>query len=175
MIFQTTAMLMRPFFSSVPVLAPALMLSASLLCGSLAEAAEPAAPGGGSQKSGKRSAEGEKKPAVPSQPAAGAGGTTGAEPSKRKPASSSASKGAASKGGTEDERFANARKAAVEDPKIAELREKADLAKTKDASDRAMRAYLRALYGKMRTLEPSLEDRINLTEAAALKAVSKDE
>jgi hypothetical protein len=38
-----------------------------------------------------------------------------------------------------------------------------------------MRAYLRALYGKMRALEPSLEERINLTEAAALKAVSKPE
>lgn len=79
------------------------------------------------------------------------------------------------KAGSEDERFANARKAAAEDPKILELREKADLAKTEEAGSKAMRAYLKALYGKMRTLEPSLEERINLTEAAALKAVSKSE
>lgn len=180
MFYPTTEMLMRPFFSSVLACAPALMLSASLLCGPLfsaplVQAAESAAPGGGSQKTGKRSTEGEKKTTAPSQPAPAAGGTTGAEPVKRKAAPAGSSKGAASKGGTEDERFANARKAAAEDPKIAELREKADLSKTKDAAERAMRNYLRALYGKMRTLEPSLEDRINLTEAAALKAVSKGE
>ena len=86
-----------------------------------------------------------------------------------------AAKPPAVKAGSEDERFANARKAAAEDPKILELREKADLAKTEEAGTRAMRAYLRALYGKMRALEPRLEERISLTEAAALKAVSKAE
>ncbi len=79
------------------------------------------------------------------------------------------------KAGSDDERFANARKTAAEDPKVLELREKADLAKTEEAGSKAMKAYLRALYAKMRVLEPSLEERINLTEAAALKAVTKAE
>jgi hypothetical protein len=71
---------------------------------------------------------------------------------------------------TEDEKFTAARKAAYEDPRVAELRTKADAAKNEEAANRAMRSYLRALYGKMRTLEPSLEERINMTEAAALRA-----
>lgn len=165
-------MFMRPTFSSALI----LMVSASLCAVPMSEAAESAAPGGAAQKSGKRPAEGEKKTTGAGQTAPGTGTPSATEPAKRKTSSSSAStKPAASKAGTEDERFANARKAAAEDPKIVELREKADLAKTKDAGERAMRAYLRALYGKMRTLEPSLEERINLTEAAALKAVSKGE
>ncbi len=163
---------MRPTLSSALI----LMLSVSLFSVSCAEAAEspaPAASSGGSQKSGKRPAEGEKKASTSGAPASGtgAGAASSGDSAKRKTSSSKP----VQKAGTEDERFANARKAASEDPKILELREKADVAKTKDAGERAMRAYLRALYGKMRTLEPSLEERINLTEAAALKAVSKGE
>jgi hypothetical protein len=165
-------MFMRPTLFSALI----LMVSVFLLSASHSEAAESAAPAAGSQKSGKRPAEGEKKATGAGQTAPGTGTPSATEPVKRKTSSSSASaKPAAPKAGTEDERFASARKAAAEDPKIVELREKADLAKTKDAGERAMRAYLRALYGKMRTLEPSLEERINLTEAAALKAVSKGE
>jgi hypothetical protein len=131
-------------------------------------AAESPASGSGAQKSGNRPAEGAKKSPPAAQPAGG----TAAETTKRK---APAAKPAAVKAGSEDERFAHARKVAGEDPKILELREKADLAKSEEAGAKAMRAYLRALYGKMRTLEPGLEERINLTEAAALKAVSKSE
>ena len=149
------------------ILSSALLLIASA---SLLHAAESSAPSSGSQKPGNRSAEGAKK-SPPSGPAQAAG-NPGAEAARRK---TPVAKAAAVKAGSEDERFANARKAAAEDPKILELREKADLAKTEEAGSKAMRAYLKALYGKMRTLEPSLEERINLTEAAALKAVSKSE
>lgn len=72
---------------------------------------------------------------------------------------------------SEDERFTAARKAAAEDPKVAELRAKTDSAKTDEAAHRAMRSYLKALYSKMRALEPTLEERIDMTEAAALRAV----
>lgn len=85
-----------------------------------------------------------------------------------KPASDSGSSDKAAQ--TEDEKFTAARKAAYEDPRVAELRAKADAAKNEESANRAMRSYLRALYGKMRTLEPSLEERINMTEAAALRA-----
>ena len=155
------------------ILSSALLLT---LSASLLHAAESSAPSSGSQKSGNRSAEGAKKSPAPA-PAQAAGntgntGSTATDATKRK---TPAAKPAAPKAGSEDERFAIARKAAAEDPKIVELREKADLAKTEEAGSKAMRAYLRALYGKMRTLEPSLEERISLTEAAALKAVSKSE
>ena len=156
------------------ILTSALLL---LLSASLTHAAESSAPSSGSQKSGNRSTEGAKKSPSPSAApstsnTSNISNTPGAELTKRK---APAAKPPAVKAGSEDERFANARKAAAEDPKILELREKADLAKTEEAGTRAMRAYLRALYGKMRALEPRLEERISLTEAAALKAVSKAE
>jgi len=153
-----------------------IFISALLLfvSASLSQAAESSAPSSGSQKAGSRSTEGAKKSSstTSGQAASSPSGTSGTESSKRK---TSVTKSAPVKAGSEDERFANARKAAAEDPKVVELREKADLAKTEEAGSKAMRAYLRALYAKMRTLEPSLEGRINLTEAAALKAVSKQE
>jgi hypothetical protein len=150
------------------ILNSALLL---LLSASLTQAAESSAPSSGSQKSGNRSTEGAKK-SPSASPAPSTPTTPGAESTKRK---APAAKPAAVKAGSEDERFANARKAAAEDPKVLELREKADLAKTEEAGSKAMRAYLRALYGKMRALEPGLEERISLTETAALKAVSKGE
>ena len=71
----------------------------------------------------------------------------------------------------EDERFNAARKAASEDPRIVELRAKADAAKTDEASSKALRSYFRALYERMREISPALEERINLTETAALRAL----
>lgn len=71
----------------------------------------------------------------------------------------------------EDELFAQARRQASEDAKVAELRIKADEAKSKDAANAATKAYLKSLYSKMRSIEPSLKDRIDLTEAAALKGL----
>lgn len=147
-----------------------LFVSASVLSLPVLNAAESPAPAGSSPKSGSRSGEASKKTTTP--PPSQSGGSTVTEQPKKKP---TPAKPAPAKDDSEDERFANARKAAAEDPKVKELREKADLAKTEDSGAKAMRAYLRALYGKMRTLEPSLEDRINMTEAAALKAVSKPE
>ena len=72
---------------------------------------------------------------------------------------------------SEDERFTAARKAAYEDTRVAELRVKVDASKNDESANKAMRAYLKALYGKMRSIEPSLEERINMTEAAALRAI----
>lgn len=72
---------------------------------------------------------------------------------------------------TEEERFTLARKTASEDPKVLELRNKADASVSNGDAARFTRAYLRAMYGKMRALEPSLKDRIDMTEAAALRLV----
>lgn len=76
---------------------------------------------------------------------------------------------------TEEERFEAARKTAAEDAKIAELRTKAEASPNNAESNRLMRSYLHSLYGKMRTLEPTLSERIDLTEKAALKLVPEAE
>lgn len=130
-----------------------------LACATVAHAAETSSS---SSKSGSR----------PSEPAtSGSKETTKEAPKTRKtpkerPSANTGDKAAQS----EDERFTTARKAAYEDAKVAELRTKADAAKNDETANKAMRSYLRALYGKMRSIEPSLEERINMTEAAALRA-----
>ncbi|RFC45085.1 MAG: hypothetical protein DVB28_000752 [Verrucomicrobia bacterium] len=87
--------------------------------------------------------------------------------SKEKPSQSPGEKA----GKTEDERFTVARKAAYEDSRVSELRAKVDSSKSDETANKAMRSYLKALYGKMRSIEPPLEERINMTEAAALRAI----
>ncbi|MEI6712887.1 MAG: hypothetical protein WCO60_03995 [Verrucomicrobiota bacterium] len=72
---------------------------------------------------------------------------------------------------SDDERFAAAKKAANEEPKIAELRNKADNAVANNDANRFTKAYLKAMYSKMRSLEPTLKERIDLTEAAALRMI----
>jgi hypothetical protein len=128
------------------------------LCATLANAAESS-----SSKSGSRPAE----PAATAQKEA----PKQRKVTKERSVSASGDKSAQS----EDERFTAARKAAYEDPKVAELRAKVDTAKNDDSANKAMRSYLRALYGKMRSLEPSIEERINMTETAALRAVPHSE
>ena len=66
------------------------------------------------------------------------------------------------------------RQQAFEDAKVAELRTKADEAKSKEAANSATKAYLKTLYSKMRSLEPSLKARVDMTEAAALKALESE-
>lgn len=145
-------------------------VSAFLLSASLCSAAETSTSTGGStSRQGTR-------PTDPAKKTSGTTAPTASETPRKKSSSGSKSAGASGeKLKSEDERFAAARKAAAEDPKVVELREKADASKNDESAGRLMRSYLRALYGKMRTLEPSLEERINLTEAAALKAAGKPE
>jgi hypothetical protein len=142
---------MRPTFSSAFLF---------LFCAAVANAAETTSS---SSKSGSR----------PQEQAASASkeAPKTRKVSKEKAPSSQGDKAAQS----EDERFTAARKAAYEDAKVAELRGKADAAKNEEAANKAMRSYLRALYGKMRSLEPSLEERINMTEAAALRAIPQSQ
>lgn len=109
-----------------------------------------------------------QKPAEPSLSS-----TSSATPKKPSSQTSTAASKASTKAAppNEDELFNQARQQAFEDAKVAELRIKADEAKSKDAANAATRAYLKSLYSKMRSIEPSLKDRIDLTEAAALKGL----
>ena len=96
-----------------------------------------------------------KKPASQTAP-------TAAKPTQKTPAAN------------EDELFSQVRQQAFEDAKVAELRTKADEAKSKEAANSATKAYLKSLYSKMRSLEPSLKARVDMTEAAALKALESE-
>lgn len=55
------------------------------------------------------------------------------------------------------------------DPKIHELKEKADNSPTEEEGRKNQRAYNKALFGKMRSLEPDLKPRIDRVEAAVLR------
>lgn len=74
---------------------------------------------------------------------------------------------------TEDELFSSIRLQALEDPTVGDLRSRADKARDKEAGILATRAYLKSLYSKMRDLEPGLKDRIDLTETAALRGLTR--
>ncbi|MEY5027228.1 MAG: hypothetical protein RLZZ244_2756 [Verrucomicrobiota bacterium] len=127
----------------------------------------------GSKKSGGSSNPPQAVP-VPAAPASAPGDSKPSLPSSSASSKKSASKeksAPAEAPKTEDERFQLLMKTASEDPKVVELRAKADSATDNAEADRLTRAYLRTLYGKMRTLDPQLKDRINLTEAAALRIV----
>ncbi len=62
---------------------------------------------------------------------------------------------------------------ALQDQRIQDLQSKAD-ATTGDEAKTATRRYYRALYEKMRQIDPSLKDRIDRTEEATLRRVEQE-
>ena len=58
---------------------------------------------------------------------------------------------------------------ALEDPNVLSLQDKADTAIGEDEQKAASKIYYKALFDKMREIEPSLKDRIDRTEAATLR------
>jgi TRAP-type C4-dicarboxylate transport system substrate-binding protein len=73
----------------------------------------------------------------------------------------------------ESSHFQAAKTKALEDQRIQELQSKADSA-TGDDAKAAMRRYYRALYDKMRDIDPALKDRIDRTEEATLRRVEQE-
>ncbi len=73
----------------------------------------------------------------------------------------------------ENSRFEAARALAFEDGAVKKLREKAENVTGDAEGTKALKDYLKALYGKMRSLEPTLKERIDLTEAAALRQLER--
>ena len=100
--------------------------------------------------------------------------TSGSKKSASQPAPAAAKPIQKAPAANEDELFAQVRQQASEDAKVTELRTKADEAKSKEAASSATKAYLKSLYSKMRSLEPSLKARVDMTEAAALKALESE-
>jgi len=70
----------------------------------------------------------------------------------------------------QSQRFQAAKAKALADKRVQELQGKADIATGDDARP-AMRAYYKALYRKMREIDPTLHNRILRTEAATLRRV----
>ena len=66
-------------------------------------------------------------------------------------------------------RFRDVKAKALADPHVKELQEKSDNAAEGDEQQKASREYYRALFNKMRRLDPSLKERIDRTEAATLR------
>lgn len=58
---------------------------------------------------------------------------------------------------------------AVQDEKIIALKEKADAAASEEEGRQALRAYNKALFQKMRTLDSSIRERVDLMEDAVMK------
>jgi hypothetical protein len=69
----------------------------------------------------------------------------------------------------ERQKFAEAKRKALEDSTVQDLKLKADSAPNEDEARKALRSYNRALFQKMRGLDPSIKDRIDATEQAIIK------
>ena len=70
-------------------------------------------------------------------------------------------------------KYDEAKRKALEDSRVQELKEKADNAPDDSEGQKAMRTYNRALFEKMRKLDPSIKERIDGTEAALLKRLGE--
>jgi hypothetical protein len=69
----------------------------------------------------------------------------------------------------EKAKYDEVRVRALEDPRVKELKGKADEALTDDEGRKALRAYNKALFQKMRSLDGSIKDRVDRMEAAVMK------
>jgi hypothetical protein len=69
----------------------------------------------------------------------------------------------------ERNRFEQVKARALEDPQVQKLKTEADSAITDEEGKKALRAYNKALFNKMRRLDGSLKDRIDITESVILK------
>jgi hypothetical protein len=72
----------------------------------------------------------------------------------------------------EKKRYDQAKAKATEMPEILALKEKADNASSEEESRRALRNFNKALFAKMRQLDPSIKDRADRIEAAILKRLN---
>lgn len=69
----------------------------------------------------------------------------------------------------EKAKYDEAKARALQDERVKELKQKADEATTEEEGRRALRAYNKALFQKMRSLEGSISGRVDEMESAVLK------
>jgi hypothetical protein len=70
-------------------------------------------------------------------------------------------------------KFSDAKTKALEDGEVQELKLKADTAPSEEEARKAMRTYNKALFRKMRSIDPSIKDRIDATEAAIMRRLGE--
>ena len=70
-------------------------------------------------------------------------------------------------------RYNETRTKALADPNVLKLQEKADSAMGEEEQKTASKAYYKALYAKMRSLDPTLKEHIDRTEAATLRRIEQ--
>lgn len=70
-------------------------------------------------------------------------------------------------------KYDETRKKALEDEEVRKLKEKANTAPNEEEGRRALRAYNKALFNKMRSLDPSIKDRIDAMEAGVMKRLGE--
>jgi hypothetical protein len=71
-------------------------------------------------------------------------------------------------------KYRNAKAAALEDPAIKELKAKADGAVIEAEAHAASVAFNRALFGKVREIDPSLDKYVDGVEAAMMKRLNAE-
>jgi hypothetical protein len=69
--------------------------------------------------------------------------------------------------------FQAAKAKALQDPNVQDLQSKSDAA-TGDDEKAATRRYYKALYEKMREIDPTIKDRIDRTEAASMRRLESE-
>jgi hypothetical protein len=69
--------------------------------------------------------------------------------------------------------YRDTRARALKDKHVFALQSKADSASDPDAQIKATRDYYKALYERMRQINPSMKDRIDRTERAALRRLDR--
>lgn len=70
-------------------------------------------------------------------------------------------------------RYQEVRTKALEDKKVRTLQERADNATDDAAQKKASEAYYKALYSRMRKIDPALKDRIDRVEKATLRRLDR--
>lgn len=69
-------------------------------------------------------------------------------------------------------KYDTAKAKAMEDPEVQALKQKADEAVSDEEANKAQRAYNKALFAKMRKLDPLIKERIDRMEAAMMKRLN---
>jgi hypothetical protein len=70
-------------------------------------------------------------------------------------------------------KFTEAKRKAMEDTAIQDLKFKADTAPSEADARKALRAYNKALFQKMKKIDPNISERIDATEAVILKRLAE--
>ena len=95
-----------------------------------------------------------------------------ATPTRRAPVAPSAD---ADTDAQEKYRYELAKNKAIEDAEVKKLKEKADGATSDDEARKAQRAYNKALFNKMRSIDGTIKDRADRIEAAIMKRLDTAE